>query len=88
MSTDEYDNPPYFDEGDDALDPDGPSAADIERFGDDSKACPECGSDVYDQTEMCPSCGYVFEEPSGAQKRWVVVVAAVVIVAFLLVVLL
>ncbi len=84
MTTGLYDNTPEFEEG---LDPDGPSAADLERFGDEAKTCPECGIEVYDQIELCPHCGYAFEESAGTGGRWIAVVAIVVVIAFLVVVL-
>lgn len=84
MTTDLYDDTPEFDEG---LDPDGPSAADLERFGSEHKGCPECGSEVYEEIELCPHCGHAFEEPAGTPGRWVALVALVVVIAFLILVL-
>lgn len=39
------------------LDPHGPSADDLDRFGDEMIRCAACGSEVYDQSEVCPICG-------------------------------
>ncbi len=42
------------------LQDEGPSAEDLERFGDDGSQtgfCPECGDEVWDATPSCPSCG-------------------------------
>lgn len=70
---------------DEGLDPDGPSAEDLDRFGDEFKRCPECKSLVYDQSEMCQACGYAFErEPKGIPP-WAVVVVVLVLIAFVLV---
>ena len=39
------------------LDPEGPSAEDLDRFGDETRACPHCGSDAWDQAKLCHVCG-------------------------------
>ena len=39
-------------EGD--LDPAGPSAEDLDRFGGDTVACPRCAYEVYDEATVCP----------------------------------
>lgn len=39
------------------LDPDGPSADDLHRFGDEMTRCAACGREVYDQAEVCAHCG-------------------------------
>ncbi len=45
------------------LDPNGPSADDLDRFGDEMTTCASCGRDVYDQSEICPICGgFVHEQ--------------------------
>ncbi len=84
MTTDLYDDTPDFDE---TLDPEGPSAADLERFGNEHKACPECESEVYEQIELCPHCGHAFEESGGPGGRWIALVAFVVVIAILVFVL-
>ncbi len=35
----------------------GPSEADIQRFGAEFITCPNCSSDVYDEATFCPTCG-------------------------------
>jgi uncharacterized membrane protein YvbJ len=35
----------------------GPSAEDIERFGDETGHCPECGAEIWDDIAACPACG-------------------------------
>ncbi len=45
------------------LDPDGPSADDLDRFGDEMVRCAACGRAVYDQSSVCPICGgFVHEQ--------------------------
>jgi hypothetical protein len=34
----------------------GPSDADIERFSGETAHCPDCGAELWDQAEVCPSC--------------------------------
>ncbi len=70
----------------DELDPDGPSEADIERFGAESRLCPECGADMYDDSTFCPSCGHVLmSTDSSGTPPWAVIVVIVVLIAFVLV---
>lgn len=71
---------------DEGLDPDGPSRADLERFGDEFRTCPECGSAVYDQAELCHRCGHAFEEKSSSPPIWALMVAVVVLVVFVMLV--
>ncbi len=54
------------------LDPDGPSAADLDRFGDELDPCPACGNPVYDQMAICPSCGHVLEDQPKSVSLWAV----------------
>ncbi|MEO0513319.1 MAG: hypothetical protein AAF108_10560 [Planctomycetota bacterium] len=39
------------------LDPEGPSAIDLERFGSETRFCPTCSAEVWDQTDVCHECG-------------------------------
>lgn len=54
------------------LDPDGPSAEDLDRFGDEVDPCPNCGSVIYDQAEMCPNCGWYLGEAPKTMSLWIV----------------
>jgi len=64
----------------------GPSQADIERFGGDEITCPECCAEVYYDATFCHECGHVIEEKAtGTSKPWVAVAAVVALVAFVLV---
>ena len=70
----------------------GPSPEDIDRFGDDTAYCPECGAEIWDQAEACPECGsYLSGGPSSRQpieswfqRRWYLLVVIVVLIAFIL----
>lgn len=65
------------------LDPDGPSAADLDRFGDEMILCPSCGRKIYDQAELCPHCGHAMEAEAGRFPFWMV--AMVLLLAGLMV---
>ena len=73
-----------------------PSAADIERFGDDGDQtgwCPECGASVWDEAESCPSCGAwiggrVLRRPPAAtafHRRMMVVITIAILIVFFVV---
>lgn len=69
-------------------DDDGPSVEDIERFGGETRTCPECGKEVYDDTAVCYHCGHAFEgtaegSPTKA-KPWVVVVVVLMVAGFVI----
>lgn len=75
---------------------DGPSDADLDRFGDDGDQdgfCPQCGAACWDQAEFCPDCGAQIGGrvlgrsliEHAFQRRLTVVVILVVLVAFVLV---
>lgn len=70
----------------DSIDPDGPTESDLERFGGEFKTCPECGSEAYDQAELCPSCGHAFdgEDKTSSVPVWAMVIAAGLVVLLLL----
>jgi hypothetical protein len=74
---------------DDGLDPEGPSADDLERFGGDDDPCPACGRAVYHDMAACPHCGADLDGAASARvgriPAWGVwVVVAGVLAAFLL----
>ncbi|MDQ7014320.1 MAG: zinc ribbon domain-containing protein [Planctomycetota bacterium] len=73
---------PEIDEG---LDPDGPSAADLDEFGGEFIRCPHCGQEHYDQAELCPHCGMAREdEPEGGVPIWAIITTVVVLMAIVL----
>ena len=61
---------------DDAIDPQGPSREDLERFGDEFVTCPECGSLVYDQADICQACGRALRGESSGPPMWAIGVGA------------
>ncbi len=66
------------------LDPDGPSAQDLDRFGSELDTCPNCKSTIYDQAEMCPQCGWYLGEVPKSLSPWVVVGVCGLIVMLLM----
>jgi len=65
----------------------GPSAEDLARFGGETRPCPECATDVYDEASVCPRCGHVFEGDGAGAKMpmWVVVGAIAALLGFLVI---
>jgi hypothetical protein len=70
----------------------GPSADDLARFSDEYGYCPECGEEVWDVVEFCPSCratigGRVkseFRTPRQQQmeQRWIIVLILILVFGF------
>lgn len=66
----------------------GPSDADLERFGSVTRDCPECGVELYDDAEVCWKCGHALAStPNWPTRAWVWVVAAAAVAALVLVLL-
>ena len=65
------------------LDPEGPSAADLDRFGDEMTACPACGRAIYDQAPSCPYCGHYAQPEVRTLSPWVVIGVCALIVLLL-----
>jgi hypothetical protein len=69
----------------------GPSPEDLDRFDRDHAYCPECGAEIWDQAELCPSCGCcVGGRTLGRppierwlRNRWLILVAFLAAAAFL-----
>lgn len=68
-------------------DREGPSEADLERFGGETTLCPSCGGEVWDGATICPGCGAIADEMSGGRGRgaWVTIGLIAGGLAFLLV---
>lgn len=57
-----------------------PSDEDIQRFGDVTVTCPECGTELYDDAEVCWNCAHALGARARAGEgipRWVIVVAVI-----------
>ncbi len=73
------------------LDEQGPSPEDLRRFSGTTAYCPECGSKVWDQAEVCPSCGTYLGGDTSTQppierwfrRRWMILVVLVMLAALL-----
>jgi hypothetical protein len=73
--------------GDDDIDPDGPSRADLERFGDVTMKCPECGTELFDDVAVCWKCGRPVgpgAPAQGKQSPWVLIAIIITVLAVLL----
>ena len=66
------------------LDPEGPSADDLDRFGDELTSCPHCEAAIYDQASFCPVCGEALTEGEKTLSLWVVLGVCALIVLLLL----
>jgi len=67
-------------------DPEGPSEADVERFGSETALCPQCGAAVWDQATICNNCGAVLDSEGGKKMPvWVFVATILALIAFALV---
>lgn len=66
---------------DDDLD-EGPSAADLEKFGDVTRRCPHCGKDVFDDVDECYHCRRSLRT-TRATPAWVFAVVLLLILALL-----
>lgn len=78
-----YDDPDLTE----GLDPEGPSAEDLDRFGDETLVCPHCGAEVWDQATACHVCGRRLDErPKGQPPMpmwaWITLFIALALIAF------
>lgn len=63
----------------------GPQDSDLQRFGGDTRPCPSCKTEVYDEAEWCHACGHVMSSTDEARlPPWVVITAVGVAAAFTL----
>lgn len=56
----------------DGPDPEGPSASDLAKFGGDTRSCPACGEDLYDDAAVCSGCGHALSASTPRRRGWVV----------------
>lgn len=71
---------------DDDDDREGPSAEDLERFGGETRPCPSCRREIYDESPFCPRCGHALgasDEPAARPPVWMLVAAAAALGAIL-----
>jgi ribosomal protein L37E len=76
------DDEPDLDEG---LHPEGPSANDLNRFGDEMTTCRQCGHRFYDQAEICPNCGTPVGSERSATPVWIIATVILVLIGIALV---
>lgn len=62
----------------------GPSQADLRRFGGETTLCPSCGAGVYDDAEWCHKCGAVMHPDTPGPKKWIVATVGLIIAGFVL----
>ncbi len=78
---------PVEDYADPDVDPDGPSAADLERFGDVTVKCTGCGTELLDDVAECWKCGRAVGAASSHESgrpNWFVFTAIGLIVVVIL----
>ena len=68
-------------------DPEGPSEADLERFGAEYVTCPHCGEEVYDQAEVCEHCLMALHVKPKSKGVWVTIGAIALVALFLMIIL-
>lgn len=64
-----------------------PQAADIERFSDVTRSCPECNKEVFDDSAVCYHCGHAFERTTAGSSKtpaWVMITVVVLVAAMAL----
>ncbi|MCC6427987.1 MAG: zinc ribbon domain-containing protein [Phycisphaerales bacterium] len=64
-------------------DADNPQESDVERFGGETRPCPKCNADIYDEAEWCHKCGHVLSQADQKTPGWIFVTASVLITGFL-----
>ncbi len=60
----------------------GPQESDLQRFGGETRPCPKCGAEIYDEAEWCHKCGHVLSETTDHKvPAWVIAGAIALSVA-------
>jgi len=67
----------------DVLD-EGPSEEDLQAFGDVTRECPACKSEIYDDVAICWKCGHALTRKSSGPPKWVIGVVLCILLAFVL----
>jgi hypothetical protein len=60
---------------------DDPQQEDIERFGGDTRKCPKCKAEIYEDAEWCHKCGEVLggsDAPSTIKPWQIITVFSVI----------
>jgi hypothetical protein len=65
---------------------DDPSEEDLARLDSETRTCPACGRDVFDDAEICYHCGHHFLPGERAIPWLQIMVAGVVLLAFVAVI--
>ncbi len=63
---------------------DGPSEADLERFSGVTQRCPKCNTELYDDAEICWSCGEALlarERHGQGLSWWVITIIVALVIA-------
>lgn len=64
-------------------DDEGPSEADLAMFSGETVYCPKCRAEMFDEAEVCLSCGHILvEDDRRLVPPWAVGVAVVLLAAF------
>ena len=84
MMTDPSPTPGHEPRLDEGLDPEGPSAADLDRFGSEFTTCPRCSEEFYDQADTCPHCGDAMLHDATGLPKWAVFTVILVLGALVL----
>jgi hypothetical protein len=68
----------------DEADPDEPQEQDLERFGDVTVRCRECGTELYDDVAVCWKCGRAVMggDQSKGMPMWAVLAVIATLAAF------
>lgn len=71
---------------DDDEDHDGPSRADLERFGGVTQTCPHCHKELFDDADVCYHCGRAILKGQTPRPKALLAlfVVIVIVVAFVL----
>jgi uncharacterized paraquat-inducible protein A len=64
----------------------GPSQDDIDRFDDVTTTCKNCGTQLYDDVDVCWNCGHALagSDHTSMPPKWVMLTSALLLALFLL----
>ncbi len=62
----------------------GPSEEDLKAFGDVTRVCPSCSSEIYDDVAICWKCGHAMTRKSSGPPKWAMAVAICILAAIVL----